>query len=151
MDCKKNLTLTFVITFSLLNRLRSASDMFQKRFPPGCKSLRSTKYCRTAEICSLLSEDPLIFRGKSACARKFICTVYYMLLRMGRLDQRHRNATVMWATPVNNGKLSYGGLGMSASTIKRRLYKVFVTTSIHTLKRALFIGVAHITTAFLCL
>ena len=119
--------------FFLLGRLWWASDMFQKRFPPGCKPLRLTKYDLTAENWPVRSEDHQFFRAKPASAR--IDTSTTCCWGMGRLTQVHRNAVVMWATPINNDKLSQGGLGLRASAIKRRLYKVFnCTTTLHTLK-----------------
>ena len=65
----KNLTLTFAITFFLLDRLQWASDMFQRVYPPGCKPSGLWKNNHTAEIWSISSVDPPKIRGKSACAR----------------------------------------------------------------------------------
>ena len=91
---KKNFTLTFAITFFLLDRLPRASDMFRTGYPPGCKPQGLAKNVRTAEIYTDSPADQQNSRVKSACARKTTCT--HMLLRMGRLGQVHRNAVVMF-------------------------------------------------------
>ncbi len=54
------------------------------------------------------------YMGETACARIVILRI------MVRLTQEHRNAIVIWATPVKSG-----GLGLSASEIQRRLKRVF--------------------------
>ena len=44
------------------------------------------------------------------------------------LDQVHRNAVVMWATPIENGSLPQGGHGLTNTQIRNRLKRVFKLT-----------------------
>ena len=41
------------------------------------------------------------------------------------LDQLYRNAIVMWSTSVDNGLLPQGGLGLTVTQIKRKLWRCF--------------------------
>ena len=44
------------------------------------------------------------------------------------LEQVHRNAVVMWATPIENGSLPQGGHGLTNTQIQNRLKRVFKLT-----------------------
>ena len=44
------------------------------------------------------------------------------------LEQVHRNAVVMWATPIENGSLPQGGHGLTNTQIQNRLKQVFKLT-----------------------
>ena len=60
-------------------------------------------------------------KGKSACVRNT------PVFGLGMLEQRCRNAIVLWATPKKDG-----GLELPASEILRRLKRVFNVTSNYT-------------------
>ena len=44
---------------------------------------------------------------------------------LGMLDQLHRNAIVMWATPKKNGLQPHGGLGLTNKTDPKQTLQVF--------------------------